>query len=145
MRMGPVAVAIEQMVLQKIINSGIAGTPSKARLSPWTLAALLLFIGACFLIAGAFLWMLNNYSPEFATAVTGLLIMFFGILIALGAWCLHEYKKSRIKHYKDEVTGVLGSIMSTIADELEEPIRENPKTAVALSLLAGALISKNVL
>lgn len=144
--MGPVAIAIEQMVLSKIANSGMIGVPSnKFRLSPWTLAALLAFIGGCFLIAGAFLWLLNNYSTDVATAGTGILIIFFGLIIALGAYCFHEFKKSRINHYKNEFTDMIGSVLSSITDELEEPIKENPKMAVLLSILAGFILSKNIL
>lgn len=144
--MSLVSAALEQMLLAKIANSGITGTHKhKVGYSAWTVSALLAFVGICFLIAAAFIWLLHDYNLETATAITGLLIIFFGLLIALGAWSIHEYKMSKLNHYKNEFTGFFESLTAPLAQEFEQPIRDNPKTAIALSILMGFLLSKHVL
>lgn len=142
MRMGPLGIALEQMLIAKIASSSAASVAPKAKLTPWCVSLFLGFVGVGFLIAAAFIWLLNVYGPVFATASTGILILFFGALIALGAWSLHEYKKSRIRSYKNDIFKTLSN---SFAGELEDPIRENPKTAVILSVLAGFLLSRTVL
>ena len=55
-------------------------------------------------------------------------------VMAAKAW----QRRAHARHHVDNMV-ILQSLLQAAAEELEEPVRANPKTAVALAALAGAM------
>ncbi|HRC26924.1 MAG TPA: hypothetical protein PKX87_05785 [Alphaproteobacteria bacterium] len=107
--------------------------------------AALLVLGLGFMIYAAHLWVSRTYTPEMAALVTGGLLLALAALCVAGMYLLVQYTRRRVIRVKDDITQSLTEIMGIAGDELAEPVRDNPKTAVLIASIAGFLAGERFL
>lgn len=107
--------------------------------------AALLLLGLGFMIYAAHLWVSKNHSEEMAALVTGGLLMALAAFSIGGMSFLVSYTRRRVARVKDDITRSLTQIMDIAADELAEPVRDNPKTSVLIATLAGFIAGERFL
>lgn len=73
-------------------------------------------------------------------ALLGLALIFFGV----GCILTSRFKKRYARHLHDDVTGVIQSLIAAVEEELHIPVREHPKTSLALAGLFGLIAGKYI-
>ncbi len=134
---------IEDLLLNVIIGEKIL-PPPRSRWD-WGLTALSVLLGGVAVvlcIIGLVRFFEGRYSPD-AAALLSAAILFAASLSALGA--AHLFKKSKARNIdaaQRDAGKNIQALIDGISAELDEPVRENPKTAVALAALAGFLMAR---
>lgn len=129
----------EIMLIDRVLGNDVPFTgKSKAGLSLYALAGTLFVTSLGFFIVAAYLWIENNYfPPEKAAAMAGGLILALSCLCAGAAYLILQYKRSRARKLKAELTQTLHTLADIAEEELSQPIKDNPKTSVLIASLAG--------
>jgi hypothetical protein len=97
--------------------------------------------GLVFGLYAEFAWL----DARFATDVAALGVSFSACALALicagaGKILSRDKRQSLPAEPPADITKIVSQLMDSIGQELEEPIRENPKTAVMLASIAGFAI-----
>jgi len=128
----------EGLLIDRILCNDAPFTgKSKTGLGLFALAGVLLTIALGFFIYAAYLWLVSNYPPEIAAAAAGGLTLGVAALCALGAYGFLQYKRSRLKKLKNEIADTMQNALEFADEELAQPVKDNPKTAVLIASLAG--------
>jgi len=53
-------------------------------------------------------------------------------------------KTAPVKTVQDEFTETIHGLIASLRNELEDPIRENPKTSMAIAALSGMLAARRI-
>ncbi|HEY0901995.1 MAG TPA: hypothetical protein VGD95_07720 [Micavibrio sp.] len=114
-----------------------------------TLCAVLLgFMTLAILLVAEYLYLVQIYMAPYAAlivAATSLALT----LLTWGAGKMISYNKNNPSYDEmpsppPDIAKTVSALIDSIAEELEEPIRDNPKTAVAIAGLAGFLAGDQV-
>lgn len=114
-----------------------------------TLCAVLLgFMTLAILLVAEYLYLAQIYMAPYAAlivAATSLALT----LLTWGAGKMISYNKNNPSYDEmpsppPDIAKTVSALIDSIAEELEEPIRDNPKTAVAIAGLAGFLAGDQV-
>lgn len=133
---------IEQIILSLLTQD----SPKRSPASPaFIVAGILALAGAGFLIVAGYEWLSVNYDEQTARVGAGLLSLVLALVIATCAYAVHVYKLRKMQAYYHVVKNNLESAIHAVTDELEEPIRENPKTAVLMAGVAGFVAAEKLL
>lgn len=148
--LAPLLPLITQMVIEGISK----GTrPVLPRLNAKGIAlvacsAILGLLGLGFTLFAGFIYLQNFVEPEFAALIVAGIIFFFAAIIGLMGrksivgYGYVTYRRSSSPSSSSPVADIAQTVKNLIegvTTELEEPIRDNPKTAIALASLAGYL------
>lgn len=136
--MSGIAAVIEQVVLATVINGKIL-SPAKSRVD-WALVALSCLLagaGVFFLVLSLHRYLESVYPPAQAALATGLSAMAFAVLAGIVAWYLHQQKQATRGIARVELGKNIKDLIESLTGELDDPVRENPKTAVAIAALTG--------
>jgi hypothetical protein len=104
-----------------------------------TLSIFLFCLGSGFLIYAAYLWLQSNYSPEMASLLTGTVSLLLAAIFVTAASIAQSYRRFRLKKMRQEIGATLHAALEMLEDELSDPVRNNPKTAVLMASVAGFL------
>ncbi len=96
------------------------------------------------LIYGAHIWLSVRYSEDMAAILTGTISLALSMSIASIFLAVLYYQKTHFRKLHEEISDKIKSSLSTLENELGDPIRENPKTAVILASFLG-FIAENQL
>lgn len=109
------------------------------------LAAMLLgMAGVVFGILALYWGLAEHFSaPKAALIAAGVVLLLAGMAASTAA-LIARRRKIRPPHYIPEVAQALETSLVEIGRELEEPIRDNPGTALLLAGLAGFLSGKRL-
>jgi F0F1-type ATP synthase membrane subunit a len=144
--MNGVKLIAEQLLINSILSNGAPFTgKTKVGLGLIGLSGILLFIGTGFMIYAGYIWLSAQYSPELAAAFTGASMMAAALVCALCAYAFLHYRRYNMRRVRKDVETALHMALEFVDDELGSPIRENPKTAAAIALIAGFLTGDKVL
>lgn len=128
----------EQMLVSRLMSSDPPfGRNSKAILALFCLAGLFFVFGLGMIIYAAHIWAATVYAPEVAAALTGAWILGLAILCALIALAVVKHKERKTREMQAEMVQSMHVALELVHDEIEEPVRENPKTSLAVAALAG--------
>lgn len=119
---------------------------SLAGLALAVLAGLVFFLAVVFAALGGYHFLIVLYSPPIAYMIIGavLLVLCGAILF----WAQHILKKESRKvsaHSREELTQLVTVIIDGFSHDLAEPVRHNPKTAMAAAAIAGYLAGGKML
>ncbi len=132
-----------------LVQQLVIGSMSRSH-SLWRMMTRrIMFLGISFVFAAATLvfvlyaeysWLNESLMPAAAALITALTALAFAAGFAVTAKPPRR-KKVKKPHlhetHSHEVTQVMSEILELLGDEIEDPIRTNPKMAVMLASLAG--------
>lgn len=89
----------------------------------------------------AWLWLTSQYTPQYAALFAGLGAAALGLVLSGGLWFARNRRK--IKYYLGykKISGQAEGIVSSLMQEWEAPIKDHPKTAAALAVIAGVILA----
>ena len=141
--------AIRATLLEQVLISMLTQDSISSRRSPagpaFIVSAVLALAGSGFLIVAGYEWIAMHYDVQTAQIGVGLLALALALIVATGAYAVHIYKLKKVRAYYNVVKDNINNAMHLVADELEEPIRENPKTAMLMASLAGYVAAEKLL
>jgi hypothetical protein len=114
------------------------------------IAGFLFAAAAVFLLIALYAWALGSFAPPLAALLTGLAAVFTGgIACAAGGHAMKAKAEPAPKADLqdlglDKLDDAVMAVADILAEHLEQPIRENPKTSVALASLAGYLAAEKM-
>jgi len=108
-----------------------------------TLFILFALIGTIFAVIAVDRYLQNRYTPEVAALSVAALLFAVALLARISKYFILKKKVSPAKSAAPGAADGTYASIKGIFEELEEPIRENPKTALALAALAGMLLGKS--
>jgi hypothetical protein len=132
------AMVAEQLILAVLLNG--TGMSEKKNQIGLGLAALSLFLaltGLGFLMAAGYAFLQEQFDTKTAAFYMALVTLACATVSSLTAYALFHYRQKRIRSYQRTITDNIHSAINAVSDELEGPIRDNPKTAALLAGLAG--------
>lgn len=103
------------------------------------LSIFLMVAGLVFLIYGAHIWLSIHYSKDMAAIITGIISLALSVIIASILFVVIHYHKIRIKKLHKKIEDKIQSSLLNLENELSEPIRNNPKTALIIASFLGFL------
>lgn len=130
-------------LIQQLVISRMAGGHSTQRIVTGGITSavsLFLFcIGMVFAFYAENLWLRVFMSPDLAALSTAASAFAFSAILAMTVKTMANRRSSRnaVAQDPEQVTRIFSEIMESFSDDLGDPIRENPKTALMLASLAG--------
>lgn len=103
------------------------------------MVAALIFAGSglFFVIFAGYAWLKQFYVPEVsALFVAGAAYAAAAGLVIIGNIIRH-YKRIAVANYSEDSIVAIKKVVESLSKELEDPIRDNPKTALMIAGLAG--------
>jgi len=101
-------------------------------------------VGIAFLGYSEFLFLQEFYSPEFASLLTAFTALTLSGILGWTGYHTFKREKSRPHSHNNEIISAIHSFIEDIAEDLEDPIRENPKVAVLLASIAGFVAADQI-
>ncbi|MGB4108026.1 MAG: hypothetical protein WBK55_09580 [Alphaproteobacteria bacterium] len=137
------ASSLEQAIISLLMQES---RPVRNQMGPaLLLAGFLAVAGSGFLVAAGYDWLVTHYDLQTARLVIGALILSLGVIIAAVVYGVYNEKRKQLQGYYGILKDNLHSALEVVGEELEEPIRENPKTAVMIASLAGYIAAEKLL
>lgn len=136
--------AIEQIILSMLTQDSPRSRRSPAGLALAT-AGILGLIGTGFLVAAGYDWLLAEHGLQTARLYTGGICVTLAVMAAAAAGAFYSYKRAKAETYYLVLRENIQSAIAMVGDELEDPIRENPKTAMLMASLAGYIAAEKLL
>ncbi|MCE7887576.1 MAG: hypothetical protein DYH13_08785 [Alphaproteobacteria bacterium PRO2] len=137
------APSLEQAIISLLMQES---RPVRTKMEPALLfAGFLAVAGGGFLVAAGYDWLITNYDLQTARLVIGAGTMSLGIIIAAAVYSIYAEKRKQIEGYYSILKNNIHTALEVVGEELEEPIRENPKTAVMIASLAGYIAAEKLL
>lgn len=141
---------MKQLVMEGLMSSPSPRLPriSFTAIAMSICAAILVIMTFSVLLIAEYLYLTQTYiAPVAALMVAGTSFAFAVLAWATGKIIAHNknaphYDVSRTS--QPDIAKTVTSLIDSIAEELEDPIRDNPKTAVAIAGLAGFLAGDQV-
>lgn len=145
-------------LIRQLVFEGLRYAPAMPRLLRISLAGItfvasaviLAFMALIALLIAEYFYLLAFYSAPLAAlgvACTALGLALLsggtGLMLMKGRESRRAHRPAQTKNRQD-IAQTLSALFDAMAEELEVPIRENPKTAVALAGLAGFLAGDQV-
>ncbi len=132
------AMVAEQLILSALLNG--TGMSEKKNQFGLGLAALSLFLGLAglgFLIAAGYGYLHEYFDAKTSTLYMGIIVLVCALMSSSTAYILFHIRQKRVRKYQRTITDNIYQAINSVAEELEVPIRDNPKTAALLAGLAG--------
>jgi hypothetical protein len=143
MRLLPLA---EQLLMMGALNTQLPkARPDKTQQVIYGFAGVLALVAVIFMILAMSYWLKEQYSPDVAALGTAGITLTFSLLVAACGYTYSVLRKSKIHAVGDELKDKIMSALEAMSEEMEDPIRDHPKSSVALATLAGYVIGNRVL
>lgn len=134
---------IKQMLMQGLQQETRAkANKYGAVISLSVLSSFFAFAGVIFLLYGLFEKLLTWYSVPEAALAMGLITFFLSIGTAITAMLVTQHHQKHAVPPPD-LSDTVQSAISTLSEAIEDPVRDNPGTALLLAGLAGYLANKH--
>lgn len=130
--------AAESLLAVTLIGKSLL-TRRKSRMDDTLTAfSILLCIAGCFLsILGLERFLEAHFRPDMAAFLTSAAVFTAALLAALAKRLKNTYGRHAVKNARNDIEKNLRGIVGTLEEEMNEPIRDNPKMAVLIAALAG--------
>ena len=134
--MSAVATVLEELLLSALLTDKTpsAGGNGTGRALA-ALSVLLAGAGVVLSVIGLERFLEGRYPPDLAALGAAAVVFAAALIAASAASC--RRKSLRTGTVRDDLAKNIRVLLDAVSEELETPIRENPKTAVALAALAG--------
>ena len=138
-------------IIKAVVASLLDGNRSLVSPAGKTEWALLVFIGLCvavdvFFLAMALYQYLTRTFPPSGAALVSAAIFFAAALLAavIRKLMTREAQPPRHTSAEEELKEKIHFLMLSLFNELEEPIRDHPKTSVTIATLAGMFAGRRM-
>lgn len=134
---------ILEMVIEQTLDNSVS--PRRNALVYILVSVAVAFISLVYFSIAFFTWLLTAYALPKAAVISAcvfLALSFLGLLTA----SLSLRRRARLQ--QDMQANLLNTVMSMAGDleaGLQEPVRENPKTALLLAAMAGFFVAEQSL
>lgn len=143
---------MKQLVLEGLMSAPVPRLPriSFTGIAFIICGVLLGLMSAVTLFIAEYLYLITMYSAPLAALGVACTALALSLLSCAGGMLFMSAKRERrVRHAahaqtQPDIAKTVSALIDSIAEELEEPIRENPKTAVAIAGLAGFLTGDQV-
>lgn len=132
----PAAVA-EQMILAALLSGTGSEKKNQFGLGLTALSLFLVFAGFGFLMAAGYGYLHEQFDMKVASFYMAAILLGCALATTLTASVLFYYHRKRARFYRHTVAENIRQAIASVGEELEAPIRENPKTAALIAGLAG--------
>lgn len=141
-RLLPIA---EQLLMMGALSSRAAPRPQDRLYQTIYAVSGVLAVIALICLAAAFsYWLRQQYTPDVAALVAGLGMLALALLVAAVGYAVSVIRKNKIEAVTDEIKNKVLHALESVADEMEDPIRDHPKSSVAIATLAGYLVGNRL-
>lgn len=131
-------------LVKQLIVDGIVSTASRttinnsASVGLYALAGGISIIGVVFLAIAVYGLLLENLTMPAAASITGAgILALAGVFVLIGKYAVKKIARRRHTEKFHNVEVLVGQLLEDVLGDIENPIRENPKTAMILAGLAG--------
>lgn len=129
---------IEQFIIDAIMGmKPVASPKNKFGLGLAVLSGFFFFLTLFFVSLFGYNQLQTLYTQSDAALIMAAGIFILGISSSLGAYFIFKRKSKHHHARKQHITGLVAQIGDLIGEEIDGPIRDNPKTAMILASLAG--------
>jgi hypothetical protein len=128
---------IQQMLISLMTGSRSSPRFVLAEVVLIAISAILMCVGLIFGLYAENLWLDTKYAPEIAALATGGSAIILALIFLSIGKSIGNSKKSQFANSSPDISNTIKQVIEAIGEELEEPIRDNPKTAIALASLVG--------
>ncbi len=143
---------MKQLVLDGLMSAPVPRLPriSMTGIVLIMCGALLGIMSLVTLFIAEYLYLITLYSAPLAALGVACTVLSLALLVsAAGMISMSSKRRRPARHMmaaqpQPDIAKTVSALIDSIAEELEEPIRENPKTAVAIAGLAGFLAGDQV-
>ena len=142
-RLLPIA---EQLIMMSALGSRAATPRPQDRLyqTIYAVSGVLAVVALICLAAAFAYWLRQQYTPDVVALVAGLGILALALLVAAAGYAVSEIRKNKIEAVGEEIKKKVLTALESVADEMEDPIRDHPKSSVAIATLAGYLVGNRL-
>lgn len=120
--------------------------PSGLVLALYAAAGLTLLSGSVFMLLALHLWLQTLYSPSLAALTTSVISFLLAALILVCiCWGKKRQKRNKTETALAGASDSVDSVLKSFGDEIGDSVKDYPKSAIVLALVAGALAGKNIL
>lgn len=140
--MPSITTVIEELLIAFIIDEKLLH--KRQNKMDWALIVFSVLLGG----AGVFLFILGLerfletiYSPDIAALISAAIIFVTAALAALIAYRFRHSKTTQFDTLRHSLGQNTHTLIKIICDELTDPVKKNPKTAIILAAIAGFLVT----
>lgn len=136
-----ISALVKQLVVDGIVSSASRTTlNTSASMGLYALAGGISIIGIVFLAISVYGLLLESIAMPAAAAITGVgILTLAGVFVCFGKFAVKKISRKRHAEKFQNVEVLLTQLFEEIIGDFEDPIRENPKTAMILAGLAGVM------
>lgn len=134
---------VEKMVTSVLLDRGMPW--QRHSRADWVLAALSVLLSGAGVILSVIAverFFEASYQPDISAAMTAVIAFGVSVIIMLLSRRSFHSKARRVSGMSTITQGDIKEILDILYQGLEEPVRDNPKTAVLLAAIAGYLASR---
>ena len=144
---------MKQLVLEGLMSAPVPRLPriSLTGIALIMCGVVLGVMSVVTLFVAEYLYLVTLYTAPLAALGVACTALALSLLTCAGGMLVMSSKRSRrrARHVpqaqaQPDIAKTVSALIDSIAEELEDPIRENPKTAVAIAGLAGFLAGDQV-
>lgn len=131
---------VQQMLMMRMAGGGGHSSPSSLAggVAMTAVSVAMTVMGLAFALYAGNLWLMTFLPPEIAAISTAGVAFVLALVSAMIGKAVATRKKRHVPATApSDVTHIISNIINALGDELDDPIRENPKTAIMLASLAG--------
>lgn len=136
--------SIENIVIDNLLNARQSRTSASRSTDLFFLYGIFVCLGLGLIIYGAHLSFTDQYSPQAAATMTGILSISFAILIAGFVYAAGKYRDLQMQKSRLKIFENIKSALSFLDDEIGDPIRNHPKASIAIAVLTGFLLKERI-
>lgn len=142
--MSPLLTTIGHLAVTQAIMPATHPTSSRAKDGLMLLSFVFLCLGLGLLVYGAHLWLAARFAADVTMLATGGIAMALAGMTFAAVQGFFLYKAWRMKQMAANLSDTVQDIMKDVLDTLEQPIQDNPKTAVTIAAAAGYLATERL-
>ncbi len=137
-------------IAEQLIMVGALGSQMQQRKVDRTsqiifgMAAVLGVLAVIFLIFALSYWLRAQYSPDVAALATAGVVLSLALLVTAIGYAYSTIRRTKINSVTDELKDKVMKAVEAVTEEMEDPIRQYPKSSVALATLAGYMVGNKV-
>ncbi len=136
--------SIENILIDGVLNPQGGNKIKNDNISILFLCGIFICLGFVFLIYGAYLYMLTLYSPQFTALMTGILSLAIALVIFGFVYLVTKYRYLKAQKTRLKILEGLQSTLSSLDDEVGEPIRNHPKLSVIIAAISGFILENKL-
>lgn len=144
--MGGVRGVLGGLVLDRLLATAPSlASRNKSQTFLMGFAAIATIAAFIFLLIAMDKMMTREYSADIAALITGLSALLIALVAAGSAYAMRHFRRSKFERKAHEFKHHMETTLKNLEGDWDSPIRENPKTAMALAGLVGYLLGDHIL